>query len=165
MRGLGGSVNITCKADGLPEPRVVWRRNGRVVLTENTNTRQRWVVTTYSGRPGFRTQIPTQSFVSSQLMIKQILETDNNTQLTCSAVNSFGQTVTITYTLIIAPSKSRLSLFINFLFFAVLNPCMSNPCHNNGQCYPSSETSFMCVCSRGYTGQTCEQGKIFICSQ
>ena len=105
MSDIGGTVNITCTADGLPEPRVVWKRNGTVIVTENSETRQRWMVTNESGRPGFRTQVPTNTFVSSRLVIKQILEADNNTQLTCLAINNFGQSATKNYTLIVEPSK------------------------------------------------------------
>ena len=145
MRAVGGTINITCKADGIPEPRVVWRRNGRVVLTENSDTRQRWVVTIKSGRPGFRTQVPTQMFVSSQLVIKQILETDNNTRLTCSAINSFGQSVTITYTLVIAPSKSRLGLSVNnFLQFSI-HACLAHVVTMGSVIQILKRLSFVCV--------------------
>ena len=104
-RNVSGTVNITCTADGFPEPRVVWRRNGQVIVTGNSDARQRWVVTNESGKPGFRTQVPTDTFVSSRLVIRQILETDNNTKLTCLAINDFGQSATKLYTLIVEPSK------------------------------------------------------------
>ena len=120
MRTIGGTVNITCTADGLPEPRVVWRRNGRVIVTENSEARQRWMVTNESGKPGFRTQVPTDTFVSSQLVINQILETDNNTQLTCLAINNFGQSATKIYMLIVEPSKCSAHI-LNLML--ILFPC------------------------------------------
>lgn len=101
VRNVGGTVNISCMADGHPEPRLVWRRNGSVVLLESALARRRWEIINEIGRPGFRTQVPTDSFVLSRLIIRGVLATDNHTQLSCSAINSFGQIVTKNYTLIV----------------------------------------------------------------
>lgn len=39
----------------------------------------------------------------------------------------------------------------------VENPCLVNPCHNNGQCIPELEPGeFTCICTSGYFGQFCE---------
>jgi len=38
------------------------------------------------------------------------------------------------------------------------NPCLPNPCQNNGLCTPSG-TSYVCACLTGYTGQRCETRK------
>uniref|UniRef100_A0A4W5QMR3 Protocadherin Fat 4 n=1 Tax=Hucho hucho TaxID=62062 RepID=A0A4W5QMR3_9TELE len=34
--------------------------------------------------------------------------------------------------------------------------CASSPCQNRGSCVPGSRSSYTCVCSEFYTGQTCE---------
>lgn len=38
------------------------------------------------------------------------------------------------------------------------DPCMPNPCQNNGLC-TASGTSYTCACLAGYTGQRCETRK------
>ncbi|XP_071052422.1 basement membrane-specific heparan sulfate proteoglycan core protein isoform X15 [Onthophagus taurus] len=35
--------------------------------------------------------------------------------------------------------------------------CDSNPCRNDGVCYPETATTFKCACVNGYSGITCEQ--------
>lgn len=37
-----------------------------------------------------------------------------------------------------------------------INVCSSNPCRNDGQCYPASPTDYTCSCVNGYTGKECE---------
>ena len=119
-RTVGSTVNISCQADGLPEPRVVWRRNGSVVLLESDVERQRWEIINERGSPGFRTEVPTDSFVSSRLIIKRILVTDNHTQLSCSAINSFGQSVTNNYTLIVQSGEiNSIQIQKNFITYFV----------------------------------------------
>lgn len=48
----------------------------------------------------------------------------------------------------------------------VENPCLVNPCQNNGQCIPELEPGeFSCICTSGYFGQLCEsflESKFFI---
>ena len=88
MVGVGDTFNITCMADGLPEPQVVWRRNSRVLAME---TGQRVEITTQIMVPGFRTQVPTQTTVLSTLMIREVLASDNSTQFSCTAVNRVGE--------------------------------------------------------------------------
>lgn len=34
--------------------------------------------------------------------------------------------------------------------------CASNPCLNNGQCYPLTPTDYKCSCLQGFTGRNCE---------
>lgn len=36
-----------------------------------------------------------------------------------------------------------------------LNPCLSNPCGNNGTCSPSSNFSYSCLCPDGLIAQSC----------
>ncbi len=50
------------------------------------------------------------------------------------------------------------SLYVNFIkCWLKGNPCLSNPCLNQGVCiYISSTSSFNCQCLPGYTGTTCQ---------
>ena len=103
-KAVGGTVNISCMADGLPEPRVVWRRNGRVLSVQ---TGRRLEITTKIIVPGFRIQVPTQSTVLSTLVIRGVLVSDNNTQLSCLAVNSVGEPASLTTPYTIAVVETR----------------------------------------------------------
>lgn len=38
----------------------------------------------------------------------------------------------------------------------IVNPCASNPCHNNATCHPGP-LGFGCSCPAGFTGSTCAQ--------
>ena len=40
------------------------------------------------------------------------------------------------------------------------NPCIPNPCQNNGLCY-INDLSFVCICTEGYTEELCDISKIF----
>ena len=104
IRNIGDTVNISCVADGLPEPRVVWRRNGSIVLVEGM---QRWEIIQQRLEPGFRTQVPTDISVVSTLVIRGVLEIDNNTELSCSAINRVGEPATLRppYRVIVVPSS------------------------------------------------------------
>ena len=106
-KAVGDIVNVSCLADGLPEPRVIWRRDGRVLSVQ---TGRRIEITTEIIVPGFRTQVPTQSTVLSTLMIRGILVSDNNTQLSCLAVNNIGEPATLTtpYTIAVVETRENI---------------------------------------------------------
>lgn len=42
--------------------------------------------------------------------------------------------------------------------------CSSNPCQNQGQCYPLTPTEYRCSCLPGFTGKSCENSQD-ICEQ
>ena len=45
----------------------------------------------------------------------------------------------------------------------ILDPCMPNPCENNGNCQVSQETNeFTCNCMPGYSGDLCERPSMLI---
>ena len=51
-------------------------------------------------------------------------------------------------------NKHKESFLVNnfILICDILDPCVPNPCGNNGQCVPQG-TSYMCQCNQGYSGQ------------
>ena len=106
MVEVGDSVSIMCKADGIPEPRLVWRHNNNLVLLGEVVGGIRWQVMYRREEPGYRTYIPTAVSISSNLTITRVMESDNHTQLSCSAYNGIGRLATLTrpYTLLVHSS-------------------------------------------------------------
>ena len=41
-----------------------------------------------------------------------------------------------------------------------INECASDPCNNSARC-EDTVNGFSCVCTDGYTGVTCDTGKVF----
>ena len=39
----------------------------------------------------------------------------------------------------------------------MLDPCEDNQCTNGGICFPSTESTYVCRCPRGYEGQYCQE--------
>ena len=56
--------------------------------------------------------------------------------------------------------KNILFIIFKFLFLTLDNQCQQSPspCKNNGVCTPIGN-SFSCVCTAGFTGNTCSQSK------
>lgn len=40
-----------------------------------------------------------------------------------------------------------------------LSACASNPCGYNGTCYPTSNSSYYCICPNGAVGSSCSSSK------
>ena len=40
--------------------------------------------------------------------------------------------------------------------FISVSPCSPNPCHHGGHCDVGDQGSYICECSGGYSGPTCE---------
>lgn len=94
--------NVSCSADGIPHPRLVWRRNGSVLIVNDVpDEKHRWEVTQNTVMGGFRTQVPTPLSSVSQLLIRSVINSDDNTEFSCTAINSYRQYTTVTYKLII----------------------------------------------------------------
>lgn len=47
---------------------------------------------------------------------------------------------------------------IDFFFLSGRDPCLVNPCHNNGTCVYMG-TTYQCHCPEGFVGQYCETSK------
>jgi len=43
---------------------------------------------------------------------------------------------------------------------AVIDVCDSSPCLNGANCEEEESDSYTCTCAAGFTGDTCETGKI-----
>ena len=58
-------------------------------------------------------------------------------------------------------SVIHMILFHEYNCFSIpVNPCLSNPCQNGGQCYAANDYySFTCVCASPYAGTTCTDSK------
>ena len=59
--------------------------------------------------------------------------------------------------------RNLVHCFISF-FASIDDPCASNPCQNNGTCFtmPDISVSFVCLCTDGFTGDTCGTGTLTI---
>ncbi len=81
---IGSTINLTCRADGIPTPTLIWRRNGTVIATTGRTT-----VSLVTG-PSIRTEIPTMESVISTVTLRDVKESDDYTRWTCTAENSVG---------------------------------------------------------------------------
>ena len=45
-------------------------------------------------------------------------------------------------------------VYVIYVYVVEYNPCLSNPCQNEGVCSNSTE-GFVCTCSGNYEGTTC----------
>lgn len=50
------------------------------------------------------------------------------------------------------------NLTVCLFFYSDKDPCHPNPCKNTGSCLHTSDGGFVCNCSIGFKGDTC-QGK------
>lgn len=57
-------------------------------------------------------------------------------------------------------TEMSLTALLTFLNLVGPDRCKMNPCLNGGTCYPT-ETSYVCTCVPGYSGDRCELGKMF----
>jgi len=46
---------------------------------------------------------------------------------------------------------------------AVFDPCMSEPCENNGTCIGAADKNFTCSCLDGTNGTLCENSQSIFC--
>lgn len=49
---------------------------------------------------------------------------------------------------------------IHISYSEVADPCLTNPCQNDGICRPADlqGTTYSCLCHLGFTGTLCESG-------
>ena len=81
VRERGENVTINCTADGLPQPNIVWRRNGQLI--ESTS---RLRIHTSGGSNGFRS-IPEVVMTTSTLTITNLITGLDNGSYSCRADN------------------------------------------------------------------------------
>ena len=80
VRERGENVTINCTADGIPQPNIVWRRNGQLI--ESTS---RLIIHMSGGSSGFRS-IPDVISTTSTLTITNLKGIDNGSY-SCRADN------------------------------------------------------------------------------
>lgn len=58
--------------------------------------------------------------------------------------------------------KGLITLFIGCVHLSPsdVNECDSNPCMNGGTCTQGEPGSYICRCPRGFSGDSCELGKL-----
>ena len=71
-----GTVTFNCTADGIPQPRISWRRNGQFL---NINQLRRYSVNTTTNNGSHSTELPGVQQTKSKLTIKSLREIDNGT--------------------------------------------------------------------------------------
>ena len=111
-----GTVTFNCTADGIPEPRISWRRNGQFL---NVNQLRRYSVVT-STNDGFRsTELPGVQQTESKLSITNLKEIDEGT-FSCIAqsVTTPPAALLVPFQLNIEIRKPLLNKFLNFLLYS-----------------------------------------------
>ena len=155
-----GTVTVNCTADGIPQPRISWRRNGQFL---NIDQLRRYSVDT-SIDDGFRsTELPGVQQTKSKLTIRSLREIDEGT---FSCIAQSGTTppaaLLVPFQLNIEIRKfiHTCSVMCNYDNHTAPPPnhCESNPCQNDGSCENLSD-KYSCHCSARFTGRDCTTRK------
>ena len=94
------NITINCTADGIPQPQIVWRRNGQLIV----NT-PRLNIDSSGGFSGFRSSsIPGVISTTSVLTITDLRGTDNGSY-SCRADNEANEAAISTFTLEVIERK------------------------------------------------------------
>lgn len=114
MREMGQEVSLNCTADGLPQPSIVWRKDGQLII----NGTKRSIDTSVG--IGFRTTIPGVLLINSTLTINSLIASDSG-NYSCRADNeaNFGAVLTFSYTVRVVERKllQLLNFKYEFLFY------------------------------------------------
>ena len=157
-------MTFNCSADGIPRPRVSWRRNGQ--LLANIDQLQRYNVI-MSTSNGFRSvRLPGVQQLDSTLTITNLKQHDRGL-FSCIAqsANTDPAVLQTAYQLVV--NKRMLYITIAFLLLNILhchtatppNHCKGiSPCQNGGTCV-SLIDGFFCRCTSSFTGKTCNMRK------
>ena len=84
---FGETLNLTCTADGLPQPSFTWRRDDSLLVELGS----RLEVNTVVVQPGFRQEIPTSEAVRSTVVLRDVQASDDGMTFSCRAENGFGE--------------------------------------------------------------------------
>ena len=165
------NFSLICVADGIPEPRILWNRNGVII---DQNLLSRLTISMDIRRAAFRSDIighkGREWGVRSTLTITEINGELDDASYGCQANNIDGITATLqdpSYMLTVERGKkitAKMLLSLAWLFIVLflidnINFCETlSPCQNGGRC-ENLETSFQCFCPSTFGGSTCENGK------
>ena len=153
VKERGGNITINCTADGIPQPNIVWRRNGQLI--ESTS---RLKIDVSGGSSGFRS-IPDVVSTTSILTITNVKGIDNGSY-SCRADNeaNVGAVLVTPFILEVIERKymSYSECYNAFNLAPPTNFCVNSPCQNNGKCTNVDE-GYICTCSGMFTGTNCNE--------
>ena len=137
-RDAGDSVMFQCRAIGVPLPEVVWLKDGMPLIIGSKYQVNSGISVNSDGLPTFL----------SFLTVSSLNPRDAG-DYNCRAFNNLSSiSLEMPYDLTVIP--------------AIIDYCTPDPCQNGGRCTFGVET-FVCHCTDGYTGITCDQGEYVLC--
>ncbi len=173
VNGTGSNITFNCTVDGIPRPRILWRRDGILILNFT-----RTIITYTEDPDGERTirvdEIDEIQQASSTLQILNLRDTDTGL-ITCRGDNSAGRAAILQtpfnltvlqyseFTLL--STIDGLTFNHNYYIFHAVPPLKActvdrSLCLPNGKCLDTTFGNFICNCSQGYEGSRCERGNV-----
>ena len=157
------NVTFNCSADGIPQPRVSWRRNGQLLANIDQLQRYNVIMSTLNG---FRSaQLPGVQQLDTTLTITNLKQHDQGS-FSCIAQSANTDPVVLQTAYQLVVNKRMLYITIAFLLLSILychtatppDHCKDSPCQNGGTCGNLTD-GFFCRCTSSFTGKTCNKRK------
>ena len=155
----GQSVIFNCTADGVPQPDIIWRKNGQLLLKTS-----RVKLNSSEQSNGFRSHFILGVLQRTSVLTITDLNGKDNGSYSCRASTDKegdnGVILMTPFTLQVIERKP-FSVVRCLTKYIVLGPpinyCLSFPCGGRGMCR-SLSSGYICDCFNGYSGINCEQG-------